>query len=234
MSTLKIVLSHKNKEIGTSDYITVDNVDQEKSSIYLKNFKLSKVTQLEKEDVITISIWYNLKYKNEFITSLKDSTTFDSDDDLNFVCAPLPEDYEQKLIDILWSWSNNIHLEWQTLNSKEKNIWITACLYHSGVPSFFKKDTNFVIDGELITDESDFYCLLGETFFGYRGYFGRGLDSFADCLVEMKTGNKTGSKVLLKSIHQIKKALNSYYHDEFERIVATFQKFGFDVEAINN
>lgn len=38
------------------------------------------------------------------------------------------------------------------------------------------------LDGRHITDESGFYCALGEAMNGPGGYFGRGLDALADCL----------------------------------------------------
>ncbi|QGV82014.1 barstar family protein [Streptomyces ficellus] len=42
--------------------------------------------------------------------------------------------------------------------------------------------TTYVLDGERIRTLEDFWRVMGEAVNGPGGYFGRGLDSFGDCL----------------------------------------------------
>jgi hypothetical protein len=74
--------------------------------------------------------------------------------------------------------------------------------------------------------------LLGETFFGYRGYFGQDSHGVNDCLSEifMRTKNKEvvekGARIKIKNSRQVKDVLQV----EFEYLLESFQNSGFKVE----
>jgi len=74
--------------------------------------------------------------------------------------------------------------------------------------------------------------LLGETFFGYRGYFGQDGHGLNDCFSEIfiKTKNKItvdkGAKIKIKNSEQVKDVLQ----DEFPYILESFRDKGFEIE----
>ncbi len=84
-----------------------------------------------------------------------------------------------------------------------------------------------------MTTDLDFYCLIGETFFGYRGYFGQDLHGFNDFFSEIALYEKTkvtvekGARVIITNSGQLNKILNEGY---FLDVVETFRKQGFEVE----
>src|ERR1700741_3651560 len=76
-------------------------------------------------------------------------------------------------------------LDWRQLTVKQKKEWLKACLSWTGLPGKKIKSFNYTIEGTQVNDDLDFYCLLGETFFGYRGYFGQDAYGFNDCFSEI-------------------------------------------------
>jgi hypothetical protein len=123
-------------------------------------------------------------------------------------------------------------LDWRPLTIKEKGEWLKACLSWTGLPDKKIKSFNYIVDGNQVGADLDFYCLLGETFFGYRGYFGQDSHGFNDCFSEilMQTKNKeaveNGTKVIIKNSGQVSNTLG----DEFQYIVKSFRDNGFEIE----
>jgi len=136
--------------------------------------------------------------------------------------------------DILDHWKQGkSSLDWRPLTTiKEKREWLKACLSWTGLPDKKIKSFNYIVDGNQVNSDLDFYCLLGETFFGYRGYFGQDSHGFNDCFSEIfiheKTENtvETGAKVTIKNSGQIRDILQ----DEFQHIIESFKNKGFEVE----
>src|SRR5688572_22026573 len=64
-------------------------------------------------------------------------------------------------------------LDWRPLTIKGKREWLKACLSWTGLPDNKIKSSDYIIGGKQVNSDLDFFCLLGETFFGYRGYFGQ-------------------------------------------------------------
>lgn len=89
-----------------------------------------------------------------------------------------------------------------------------------------------MIDGNQVNSNLEFFCLLGETFFGYRGYFGQDSDGLNDCFSEIfsKTKDKelveTGTRIKIKNSEQVRDALQGV----FLYIVDSFRNNGIDVE----
>ncbi|GHN02387.1 hypothetical protein WSM22_38760 [Cytophagales bacterium WSM2-2] len=123
-------------------------------------------------------------------------------------------------------------LDWRPLSENEKNEWLDACLAWRGLPDQQIKAFNYIVDGSQVNSRLGFYCLLGESFFGYRGYFGRDSHGFNDCFSEIALFEKTkslveeGAKVTFKNSKQIREVLDS----EFESILQALQRAGFKIK----
>jgi RNAse (barnase) inhibitor barstar len=135
--------------------------------------------------------------------------------------------------EILVHWrQGKTNLDWRQLTDNGKGEWLQACLAWSGLPATKIKSLRYTIDGDHVNSHADFYCLLGETFFGYRGYFGQDADGFDDCFCEIsiQTGDQVtvepGAKVILKNAEQMKAALP----ETFPHIIQILTEQGFDVE----
>src|SRR5712671_442374 len=77
---------------------------------------------------------------------------------------------------IIEKWKLGESIDWRTLTIDEKREWLLACLFDTGVPKGTMPIRNYAIDGNEINNSVDLYCLLGQIFFGDRGYFGQDLD----------------------------------------------------------
>ena len=134
--------------------------------------------------------------------------------------------------DIIAQWkSNNLSIDWRPMTPEGKRQWLKACLFWSGLPNRTIPSFHYVIDGNQVTSDLDLYCLLGEVFFGYRGYFGQGIDGFDDCFSEISIYNpdgvvKDGATVVVKNALELKSVLDEDY---FQIIVDIFRKHGFHV-----
>jgi hypothetical protein len=135
--------------------------------------------------------------------------------------------------DILEHWrQGKSTLDWRPLTIKEKREWLRACVTWTGLPKEKIKSFDYLIDGNQIYSDVDFYCLLGEAFFGYRGYFGQDSHGFNDCFAEisLQTKNKEtvekGAKVIFKNSDQVRDTLGN----EFQHVVKSFQDEGFEIE----
>jgi hypothetical protein len=141
---------------------------------------------------------------------------------------------EIKIQNILDHWKQGkTSLNWRSPNIKEKREWLQACLSWTGLPKQRIPPFNYIIDGNEVTSTLDFYCLLGETFFGYRGYFGQDSYGFNDCFTEIlnfeksKVTTDNGAKVIMKNSEQLRKVLSN---EIFSNIVNTFRDQGFNID----
>jgi hypothetical protein len=135
--------------------------------------------------------------------------------------------------DILDHWrQGKSTLDWRPLTTKEKKEWLQACLSWTGLPDKKIKSFDYIIDGNQVNSNLDFYCLLGEIFFGYRGYFGQDPEGFRDCFSEifMRTNDKgtvdKGANVRIKNSGQIRDVLQ----DSFQYVIECFRDKGFEIE----
>lgn len=231
MKDLQIIISCNQQEVGVADFLDVKTGPSKNTSqISFENFRPSGALELTRHSIQNIVIKYKQKVRDYFEVKLLQGISFTDDNRLYLICDFNPEQhhYEQDLINLLKAWDNNTGKGWQGLNTRDKRTWLTGCLYYSGIPRETKKNRTYIIDGLRVDNELDFYCLLGEVFFGSRGYFGQGIESFEDCLLEMRPAEGHGSKIVFTSSRRIRSALNTYYPDEFDRVCTIFRKFGFD------
>lgn len=124
-------------------------------------------------------------------------------------------------------------LDWRPLTIREKREWLNACLFWTGLPRKKIPSFNYIIDGNQVATELDFYCLLGETFFGYRGYFGKDSHGFNDCFSEIAIHKNTsttvenGANIVIKASRQLKEILTEVI---FFEIIKSFSKYGFTID----
>ncbi|MEO1054219.1 MAG: barstar family protein [Bacteroidota bacterium] len=135
--------------------------------------------------------------------------------------------------DIITDWqAGNSKLDWRNLNNQGKQDWLKACLQWSGLPSTPILAKTYEIDGQQIGSNVDYYCLTGEVFFGFRGYFGQDIDGFYDCFSEIYMFNpekklvKNGATVLFKNRDLIDNVLGEDYLNE---LISIFVKRNFQV-----
>ncbi len=134
--------------------------------------------------------------------------------------------------DILNAWKLGKEVDWRPLTVPEKYQWTRACLFHSGIPNRTIPAFNYIIEGNQVTHDVDFYCLIGEVFFGYKGYFGAGIDAFADCFIEIGMREPTkvivepGAIVTFKYHKELAKVLDDDY---LEVILNIFRRYKFNV-----
>ena len=125
-------------------------------------------------------------------------------------------------------------LDWRRMAIKGKIEWLKACLHWTGLPQHPIPAFDYIIDGNQVQSDHDYFCLIGEVFFGYRGYFGTNLDGWVDCLSEIYMHDKTkapvetGAKVIIKNSQRMKEALTEEF---FLEIVKGFEKYGFGVDV---
>lgn len=137
---------------------------------------------------------------------------------------------------ILSEWRRgNTRIDWRTFTMKEKREWLKACLLWSGLPKQKITSCDYVIDASEVSITLDFYCLLGEVFFGHKGYFGQDLDGFNDCFSEIFKFKKTteiidkGAKVIIKNPVHLKEVLTG---EIFSELLKIFERRGFLVELV--
>ena len=136
--------------------------------------------------------------------------------------------------DILEHWRlGKSTLDWRPLLTiKGKKEWLKACLFWTGLPDKKIKSFNYIIEGNQVNSDWDFYCLMGETFFGYGGYFGQDPHGLMDCLSEIVRRTKDnetvekGAKIIVKNSGQVRDVLQ----DDFHYIIESLRDRGFGIE----
>ena len=138
--------------------------------------------------------------------------------------------YNQLIVDIFYSWSKNVEIDWVKVDDSErKNAYLKACYLWSH-RYFVIKNFNIHIKGEYINCEEDFYYYLGEYLIGKRGYFGRNLDSLEDFLIDVVKNNNVKTTITVSDADIIIKNTDEYF---FKTIVRLLEKAGFKVEVTN-
>ncbi len=71
-------------------------------------------------------------------------------------------------------------LFWASLDQAGRQAWLSIARHRISSP-VASKVSEFVLDGEHVSDAVSFYCALGEALNGPGGYYGECLDSLLDC-----------------------------------------------------
>jgi len=87
---------------------------------------------------------------------------------------------------IFEAWGDGNSLSWRDLDGRYSDFWIEACMDLASSTDWIQECVaNEVINLSPVSlrSEADFYCLLGESIFGYRGYVGANLDALFEVLM---------------------------------------------------
>ncbi|WP_210515609.1 hypothetical protein [Hymenobacter terricola] len=117
------------------------------------------------------------------------------------------EEYRQGVIDVLASWQKGEKIDWFSLPTKGllKEDYITACLHYSGVSTEIIDKDLYKIDMSLVREYRDVLYLMGEAFFGERGYMGHSFHTFVDCLrcIFHKGGFAESKKIIFENTERL-------------------------------
>ncbi|WP_426480573.1 hypothetical protein [Chryseobacterium sp. R2ACT005] len=112
-------------------------------------------------------------------------------------------DYDQNVVDFFMKWGNGEIISFLDLSAKCKNSYNYSCLMWSGVPSKLNK-TFYEINLELVKSNADFYNVVGNSFFGDRGYIGHDSYSFQDSFNNIIRNSEQKITIELKKYLDIK------------------------------
>jgi hypothetical protein len=100
-----------------------------------------------------------------------------------------PTEFDYLSLCIVRAWIRGLSsMTWQALPSPIlRNAWLNACLRWRQIspPKRVPRSIGVHIDTNAIDCPEDMFCALGEATLGHRGYMGKGLDSFEECLKEL-------------------------------------------------
>lgn len=122
--------------------------------------------------------------------------------------------YDQYLMKIFYDWFNHSEFNWRKAeNSELKNSYLQACfIWNNGLYTMSKENNIMKMEGDLVKDNKDFFCYLGELFFGKKGFMGSGLDSLHDHTIDVsKNNNMKDFHLYINSAQAIEDALGVNY-----------------------
>jgi hypothetical protein len=133
--------------------------------------------------------------------------------------------YWQPTIDVLHQWQNNKSCRhiWFTEEATAdfKSGYIDACFYYSSMPSNFVKKDAYLIDWRLVQDEKDFLFLISEQFYGERGYFGKNMHAFFDCLLLVQENGVSfrDQHFIFKNVDFLNKDVEELYKEVYDKFI---------------
>ncbi len=226
MSNLQIFLRYNEKLIGTASNIKIVGVTKKQQSIKLLNFTIISTISIKKNELLEIevvfknTVYSRLEFRVFRNLEVGPITSLTGYSDLSF--------YSQDVVDIFFAWGNKTKLNWRNLTIKKKKGWLVACLYWSGVPKSIKQEINFTLDCLKVGSSTDFYCLLGETFVGERGYFGQNLDGLEDCISAIQIDKSSSPSIVFENFDRLKIILDKKMAKYTETVIEIFQSHGFN------
>ncbi|THV59060.1 hypothetical protein [Chryseobacterium candidae] len=120
--------------------------------------------------------------------------------------------YDQYLMENFYNWFNYSEFNWwETENSELKNSYLQACfIWNHGLYKMSKENSIMKMEGSLVKNNEDYFCYLGELFFGKRGFMGNGLDSLHDHTIDVSKNNNMQKFYLhINSAAVLEKALGT-------------------------
>ena len=118
---------------------------------------------------------------------------------------------------------NSIKISFRELEQSYASSWLSACCtYYFTYEHEGHFSSAITLDVTSLRSKEDFYCYLGEIFFGYAGYAGRDLDG----CYEMLTSRRVKGKITLtiKDEDKVKSFLtdatgHSDYYQNFKKLI---------------
>lgn len=130
---------------------------------------------------------------------------------LKLFLTPILKPYLTRFrIDLVKSWSEYKQIyRWENLSTIwKKRIWLDSSMNYFGISEYITNlNKRIYINFSSLIHQEDFYAYMGEAFFGYAKYLGRGTSSFKDCLGFIK--NREGYIVIFKDFDKLKSILNT-------------------------
>src|SRR6267154_4591896 len=124
--------------------------------------------------------------------------------------------------EITKKWKLGESIDWRILKDNEKREWLLACLFATGLPKGTMAIKNYTIDGGQVKNSIDLYCLLGEVFFGDKGYFGQDLDGLDDCFADIII--LPGTKLTIKNHERLASTVNKEITTYFTMLTDIFKR----------
>ncbi|GGX16396.1 hypothetical protein [Aquimarina muelleri] len=231
MELLKVFIYVKSSKVGEAYYESIEKTSST-NVFYISLSELSLNKELYAGEIIELEIM--LKDNLRDYVSVKLLNDIASSDKIQFL-GTVGEDFEAYLItvyDLFTRWNNNLTPIWNNLKTvEEKRGWLRACFKWSGLNKVITNDKTYLINCNEINDELDFYYLLGDAFFGYRGYMGGDGNALLDCLGVINVSNeKHNSKVYFKEYSKLEKLFKKYSPNYFKSILCQdFIDNGFEI-----
>jgi len=131
-------------------------------------------------------------------------------------------------INILELWNCSINVNWLDLDKRYAYSWISICRRLASKNNWLQKiitTDDIIIDAKNLRSKDDFYCYLGEKFFGYRGYAGGNLDALHEVL---KVNNVKNTISIENNVFEfLRKETNR--NDYFSLFINVLRKVGCSV-----
>lgn len=217
----KILIEYNDLDIAEVDSVQVSRISQGylvllEGILFYKNNNCSKIKNtLFLKRVNGFSYLAQLEIIEKFL--------FISNE--NYICLLISSDsnfnikYLNFYSKIISSWNTGDYINWKKLSKNQKKVWLDACNDFSNKKNI---EINFdiTIDCNNIKDIPSLYCCLGEAFLGERGYIGSNLDSFDDCLIDIKHSKVSvifkNSSALIKNLNTPKNKIK--YQDDYTSV----------------
>ena len=225
MKSLQIIIYNNDVELGKADYMCLHEGDNGEQLLKFENLVLEHP---HGNTALEITVLYNGYECISLDVYIKRKLLNDVDD--IFEVTIENDFYNQKVVDILRNWDDGGDWSWRMMKEEEKRAWLIACLYAKGLPEYLPDRDSFVIESSAICTRADFYCLIGEEFFGVQGYFGQDLDGLDDCFVGMKNRGEQRRVLVLNDYSTLKQRLGEKY---VSTMVEIFRSRNFRVELKN-
>lgn len=232
MKNLQVSLSIQEKQIGEARSINLNRPLGELLSIKLRNLKMFTRVGLKKGSELEFTIIYKNQIYANFGVVLESDYILESMDNLQIECSSETGFYNQNVIEIFETWDNGDELSWNNLKDDKKEAWLVACLFWSGLPTTLPNKKLITLDSSLIKSKVDCYCLLGEIFFGSRGYFGQDLDGLDDCMINISSLKTEKPCLQIKDLPNLIAVLDSSFKGYAFELIGVFKSHGFIVEYV--
>ncbi|AYY82806.1 hypothetical protein [Proteus vulgaris] len=212
------------------DILDLNHIDNENIFFLLiksDEIKISDSIKIKTNDIINISFYINNTCIYEFDSNLLDNEIKLNEGQnlsLTIKTTDLPP---LAISNILKEWENGNEIFYWRSNKceKSKKIWLNSCLYwQQTLPS----NKNIILNPHINLDDVnnilDFFCMLGEAFWGRKGYIGKDFYGFNDLLGDL-TANGNKINIYIKNDKKLKEFLerispiNHSYYDVFMSIL---------------
>ncbi|WP_336960241.1 hypothetical protein [Chryseobacterium contaminans] len=137
------------------------------------------------------------------------------------------KNYDQNVVDFFMKWENGEIISFLDLNTECKKSYNYSCLMWSGVPRKLNK-TFYEINLELVKSNADFYNIVGNYFFGDRGYIGHDSYSFQDSFNNIIRNSEQKVTIALKKYLDIK-FQDKLYIDKI--IIKEYDNIKFEIKS---